>query len=163
MGYLTYGTDAANMLSHVVNAGTGRSTPWCSRRTRRWRPGGQVLHDEELAQAIVDQILERGRLLILDGPSLRTKHLGLDDSTSPGASDQSARISGIQRPEFPEPHNPGACQKHVRARRYRKMQTASTSEGESERSQDAFRKVTALVTKMYDIFRELEPAIALDP
>jgi hypothetical protein len=64
---------------------------------------GRVLHDEDLAQAILDRILERGRVLTLDGPSMRTKHLGLDDSTSPGASDQPARISGIDGPEFPEP------------------------------------------------------------
>ena len=64
---------------------------------------GHVLHDDDLAQAILDRILERGRLLTLDGPSMRTKHLGLDDPTSPEASDQPAGISGIQRPEFPEP------------------------------------------------------------
>ncbi|MBM3772229.1 MAG: hypothetical protein FJW27_13300 [Acidimicrobiia bacterium] len=34
---------------------------------------------------------------------MRTKHRGLDDPTSLGAADQPARISGIQRPEFPEP------------------------------------------------------------
>jgi hypothetical protein len=69
-----------------------------------------VLHDEDLAHAIVDRILERGRLLTLDGPSMRTRHLGLDDPTANLASTQSAslsgdgaRISGIQRPEFPEP------------------------------------------------------------
>jgi len=42
-------------------------------------------------------------MLTLDGPSMRTTHLGLDGPTSPGASDQPARISGIQAPEFPEP------------------------------------------------------------
>ena len=67
---------------------------------------GRVLHDEDLAQAIVDRVLERGRLLTLDGPSMRTRHLGLDD-LSLGASnhgaDNLARISGIPRPEFPEP------------------------------------------------------------
>jgi DNA replication protein DnaC len=64
----------------------------------------------ELTHAIVDRILERGRLLTLDGPSMRTRHLGLDDPTANPASTQSAslsgdgaRISGIQRPEFPEP------------------------------------------------------------
>jgi hypothetical protein len=62
-----------------------------------------VLHDEDLAHAIVDRILERGRMLTLDGPSMRTKHLGLDDPTSPEASHQPARISGIEAPEFPEP------------------------------------------------------------
>ena len=41
----------------------------------------RVLHDEDLAHAIVDHVLERGRLLTLDGPSHRTKHLGLDDPT----------------------------------------------------------------------------------
>jgi len=39
---------------------------------------GRVLHDPDLAAAIVDRILERGRILRLDGPSLRTKHLDLD-------------------------------------------------------------------------------------
>jgi hypothetical protein len=71
---------------------------------------GRVLHDEDLAHAIIDRILERGRMLPLDGPSMRTKHLGLDDPTANPASTQlasvseeGARISGIQRPEFPEP------------------------------------------------------------
>ena len=43
-------------------------------------------------------------------PSMRTRHLGLDDPTADPASTQAAsvsgegaRISGIQRPEFPEP------------------------------------------------------------
>jgi IstB-like ATP binding protein len=64
---------------------------------------GRVLHDDDLAHAIVDRILERGRMLTLDGPSMRTKHLGLDDQTPLKASDQLATISGIEAPEFPEP------------------------------------------------------------
>jgi len=67
---------------------------------------GRVLHDEDLAHAIVDRVLERGRFLTLDGPSMRTKHLGIDDPTSDGSQTvvtQPARISGIQAPEFPEP------------------------------------------------------------
>ena len=65
---------------------------------------GRVLHDDDLAQAIVDRVLERGRLLHLDGPAMRTKHLGLDDPTAPEApSDQVVRISGIPRSELPEP------------------------------------------------------------
>jgi len=58
---------------------------------------------QDLAQAIVDRVLERGRLHILDGPSLRTKHLGLDDPMAASRSPQVARISGIRTPEFPEP------------------------------------------------------------
>jgi hypothetical protein len=67
---------------------------------------GGVLHDEDLAQTIVDRILERGRLLTLDGPSIRTRHLGLDQTPARGSNQKSAelaRISGIHRPEFPEP------------------------------------------------------------
>lgn len=64
---------------------------------------GRVLHDENLAHAIVDRILERGRMLILDGPSMRTQHLGIDDATSPEVSAPPARISGIDQPEVPEP------------------------------------------------------------
>ena len=64
---------------------------------------GRVLHDPDLAAAIVDRILERGRLIPLDGPSLRTRHLGLDDPTAPQASMEPASISGTERPEFPEP------------------------------------------------------------
>jgi DNA replication protein DnaC len=103
VGYLTYGTDAANMLFHVVNDRHRKKRAMVFTTNKTLAAWGQVLHDDDLAQAILDRILERGRLLTLDGPSMRTKHLGLDDPTSPGASDQPARISGIQRPEFPEP------------------------------------------------------------
>src|SRR5206468_369218 len=58
----------------------------------------RVLHDEDLAQAIVDRILERGRVLPLDEPSRRTKHLGLEDPTSSEALHQPARISGTHMP-----------------------------------------------------------------
>ena len=65
---------------------------------------GRVLHDEDLAQAIIDRVLERGRLLRLDGPSVRTLHVNLDeamkeDSDQAGGLDQNfrkdlSRISG---------------------------------------------------------------------
>lgn len=55
---------------------------------------GHVLHDVDLALAIVDRILERGRRLTLDGPSMRTKHLGLEDPTAPAPQPAVARISG---------------------------------------------------------------------
>jgi len=103
VGYLTYGTDAANMLFHVVNDRHRRKRSMIFTTNKALSIWGRVLHDEDLAQAIVDRVLERGRLLTLDGPSMRTKHLGLDETPSPGASNQPARISGIDRPEFPEP------------------------------------------------------------
>ena len=103
VGYLTYGTDAANMLFHVVNDRHRKKRAMIFTTNKPLSAWGRVLHDDDLAQAIVDRVLERGRLLTLDGPSIRTKHLGLDDATSPEASDQLARISGIGTPEFPEP------------------------------------------------------------
>src|SRR2546426_5356248 len=106
VGYLTYGTDAANMLFHVVNDRHRKKRAMIFTTNKPLTAWGRVLHDEDLAQAIVDRILERGRLLTLDGPSMRTKHLGLDDATSEASNqmgDNLARISGIARPEFPEP------------------------------------------------------------
>lgn len=110
IGYLTYGTDAANMLFHVVNDRHRKKRAMIFTTNKPLAEWGRVLHDEDLAHAIVDRILERGRTLTLDGPSMRTRHLGLEDPTVHQASTQSAsdsgegaRISGIQRPEFPEP------------------------------------------------------------
>jgi DNA replication protein DnaC len=102
VGYLTYGTDAANMLFHVVNDRHRRRRAMVFTTNKPVTSWGKVLHDDDLAQAIIDRVLERGRLLTLDGPSLRTKHLQLDSASSE-ASDQVIRISGIDRSEFPEP------------------------------------------------------------
>jgi DNA replication protein DnaC len=107
VGYLTYGTDAANMLFHVVNERHRRRRAMLFTTNKPVAQWGRVLHDEDLAQAIVDRVLERGRLLTLDGPSHRTKHLRLDDPTPPTPSPQMARISGIRAPEFPEPTHLG--------------------------------------------------------
>jgi DNA replication protein DnaC len=112
VGYLAYGDDAANVLYHVVNDRhiRGRSMIFTTNKhPRRW---GDVLHDDDLADAIVDRILERGRLLRLDGPSLRTKHLPeselrLDDREQTGGR----RISGTGVAEFPEPTS-GTCFEH---------------------------------------------------
>lgn len=76
--------------------------------------GGQ--DNDDLAHAIIDRVLERGRWLTLDGPSMRIKHLGLDDPTPSEASHQPARspgtdvigISGIEVPEFSGTHITGS-------------------------------------------------------
>jgi hypothetical protein len=65
------------------------------------RAWGKVLHDEDLAAAILDRVLERGRFIHLDGPSGRTGHLNSEEAL-PGTADR-ARISGISPPQFPEP------------------------------------------------------------
>jgi len=115
VGYLTYGTDAANMLFHVVNDRHKRKRSMVFTTNKPITAWGAVLHDDDLAQAIVDRVLERGRLLHLDGPSMRTKHLGLDDPTAAGAaSNQVVRISGKGQSEFPEPTGLGADEKLAR-------------------------------------------------
>lgn len=119
VGYLTYGTDAANMLFHVVNDRHRRKRAMVFTTNKPVNAWGHVLHDEDLAHAIVDRVLERGRLLTLDGPSLRTTHLGLDDPTAATASPQVARISGIRAPELPEPTVPVRYHRAARLTRSR--------------------------------------------
>jgi hypothetical protein len=93
------------MLFHVVNERHRRKRSMIFTTNKSLKGWGHVLHDDDLAQAIIDRVLERGRLVRLDGPSIRTLHVNLDDALNDG-SDQDvevARISGITRPEFPEP------------------------------------------------------------
>jgi DNA replication protein DnaC len=103
VGYLGYGDDAANVLYHVVNDRHIRRRSMIFTTNKPPKNWGAVLHDDDLAEAIVDRILERGRLLRLDGPSVRTKHLPedqlqLDDQDVTG----DRRVSGKQAAEFPE-------------------------------------------------------------
>src|SRR5215472_13481898 len=101
VGYLSYGPDAANVLFHVVNDRHLRKRPMIFTTNKPLCEWGKVLHDEDLAAAILDRILERGRFIRLDGPSGRTRHLNLDE-VSP-ANTERLRIAGINGPEFPEP------------------------------------------------------------
>lgn len=105
IGYLTYGTDAANMLFHVVNERHRRRRSMIFTTNKALKSWGRVLHDEDLGQAIIDRVLERGRLIRLDGPSVRTLHLKLDDALKDDSDqdEEVARISGNKWPEFPEP------------------------------------------------------------
>jgi len=62
---------------------------------------GNVLHDPDLADHIVDRTFEPSRLIIMGEPSARTRHI-----RRPAAGhqpDDPARISAKDRPEFPEP------------------------------------------------------------
>src|SRR6201988_4162572 len=101
VGHLAYGQDAANVLFHVVNDRHLRKRPMIFTTNKPLSEWGKVLHDEDLAAAILDRILERGRFLHLDGPSGRTRHIDLEKALS--ADPNRARISGISVPEFPEP------------------------------------------------------------
>jgi DNA replication protein DnaC len=97
VGYLSYGPDAANVLFHVVNDRHLARRPMILTTNKPLASWGEVLHDPDLSEAIVDRILERGRLLTLDGPSMRTRHIDQDLISGP------ARVSGKQRPQYLEP------------------------------------------------------------
>jgi DNA replication protein DnaC len=97
VGYLSYGPDAANVLFHVVNERHLRRRPILFTTNKSplttW---GEVLHDHDLAEAIVDRVLEKGRLIVVDGPSYRTRHLQLDNEKE--SEKDTARISGKRTP-----------------------------------------------------------------
>jgi len=101
VGYLTYGPDAANVLFHVVNHRHLRKRPMIFTTNKALSEWGKVLHDEDLAAAILDRVLERGRFIHLGGPSGRTRHLKLEEVLP--ADSERVRISGIDGSEFPEP------------------------------------------------------------
>jgi DNA replication protein DnaC len=104
VGYLSYGPDAANVLFQVVNDRHLHRRPLVFTTNKPLGAWGRVLHDPDLAEAILDRVLERGRHLELRGPSFRTRHLKLDPTpTAEAAFPAAARISGNHRPEFPEP------------------------------------------------------------
>jgi DNA replication protein DnaC len=101
VGYLSYGPDAANVLYHVVNGRHLRKKPMLFTTNKPLHEWGRVLHDSDLASAILDRVLERGRWITLDGQSGRTRHLKLE--TTVPQDEGGARISGNPVPEYPEP------------------------------------------------------------
>jgi len=103
VGYLSYGPDAANVLFHVVNVRHLERRPMIFTTNKPLHQWGKVLHDEDLAAAILDRVLERGRVIQLDGPSGRTDHLNLEEAGGWSGSPKRLRISGIDGSKFPEP------------------------------------------------------------
>src|SRR6201988_675407 len=95
VGYLSYGPDAANVLFHVVNDRHLRKRPMIFKTNKPLNEWGKVLHDEDMAAAILDRVLERGRFIHLDGPSGRTRHLNLEETLPENA--KRLRISGTHR------------------------------------------------------------------
>lgn len=102
VGYLTVGGDAANLMFQVVNDRYLHHRPMVFTTNKPLAAWGLVLHDPDLAEAILDRVLERGRLLELRGASFRTRHLKrAEPLRSP--LPEGATISGNQGPDFPEP------------------------------------------------------------
>lgn len=123
VGYLSHRADAANVLFHVVNARHLKKRPTIFTTNKPLGTWGRVLHDADLAEAIIDRVLERGRLITLNGASFRTRHMANelrgarasrasqiahegrndDPDLPPGVVDHGARISGKPGPQLTEP------------------------------------------------------------
>lgn len=121
VGYLAHPADAANVLFPVVNERYLKRRPMIFTTNKPLDAWGKVLHDPDLAEAILDRALERGRVLYLAGPSYRTRHiteakaaprehspsraptaaLSGSENSSDGKKG-GARISGKQVPEYLE-------------------------------------------------------------
>jgi DNA replication protein DnaC len=75
VGYLSHSNDAANVLFQVVDHRYLHHKPMIFTTNKSLDQWGRVLHDADLAEAITDRVLERGRFIELRGPSYRTRHL----------------------------------------------------------------------------------------
>ena len=75
LGYLSHAPDAANVLYRVVNDRYLQHRPMLLTTNKPLAALGDVLHDGDLAEAILDRLLERGAHFALRGRSYRTRHL----------------------------------------------------------------------------------------
>lgn len=78
VGYLAHAQDAANVLFGVVDRRYLKKKPMIFTTNKGLRSWGEVLHDPDLAEVILDRVLERGLHLSLGGRSWRTQHLGAE-------------------------------------------------------------------------------------
>jgi DNA replication protein DnaC len=74
LGYQSYAADAANVLFRVVSQRHLRRRSTILTTNKPLAALGEVLHDADLAEAILDRILERGTHYVLRGRSYRTRH-----------------------------------------------------------------------------------------
>lgn len=75
LGYLTHADDAANVLYRVVNERYLKGLPMLFTTNKPLAALGQLLHDGDLAEALLDRVLERGQHFAMRGRSYRTRHL----------------------------------------------------------------------------------------
>lgn len=82
LGYLSHAADAANVLYRVVNERYLAGRPMLLTTNKPLAAWGELLHDGDLAEAILDRLLERGVHFVLRGRSYRTRHLNEEESPS---------------------------------------------------------------------------------
>lgn len=80
LGYLSHAPDAANVLYRVINERYLHQRPMLLTTNKPLAALGDVLHDGDLAEAILDRLLERGAHFAMRGRSYRTRHLTDEES-----------------------------------------------------------------------------------
>lgn len=80
LGYLTHAADAANVLYRVINERYLQRRCVLLTTNKPLAALGDVMHDGDLAEAILDRLLERGVHFAMRGRSYRTRHLPEEDT-----------------------------------------------------------------------------------
>ena len=80
LGDLSHAADAANVLYRVINERYLAGRPILLTTNKPLAALGDVVHDGDLAEAILDRLLERGVHFALRGRSYRTRHLSEEDA-----------------------------------------------------------------------------------
>ena len=75
VGYLQHANDAANVLYGIVDQRCLKRRPIVFTTNKPLKRWGEVLHDHELAEALLDRVLEHGEHIRLAGTSFRTRAL----------------------------------------------------------------------------------------
>ena len=94
VGYLNHAENAANVLFGVVDQRYLARRPMVFTTNKKLRAWGDVLHDRDLAEVILDRVLERGQHIVLGAVSWRTRHLDPDTIGEPTADPESVRERG---------------------------------------------------------------------
>jgi DNA replication protein DnaC len=93
LGYLSHAADAANVLYRVVNERYLARRPLLLTTNKPLAALGDVLHDGDLAEAILDRLLERGAHFATRGRSYRTRHLSPEDHAAIGTVSSPPRVT----------------------------------------------------------------------
>jgi DNA replication protein DnaC len=83
IGYLHHANDAANVLYGVVDQRCTKRKPIVFTTNKPLKQWGWVLHDPDLAEALLDRVLEHGTHVELTGTSFRSPKLDLTMDPSP--------------------------------------------------------------------------------
>jgi len=75
VSHLSYGPATANVLFQVVNVRHLQRRPMGFTTNKAVEEWGLLLHNHDMAEAIPDRVLERGRIPYFKGPLYRTRHL----------------------------------------------------------------------------------------